>query len=177
MRNKKLLVALIMTAALVSSLVTAALATTSASKAHAVTAVKVVTSTDLSITSSDTWSNVAGGSTSIVIPASTGGLILVHFSGESVCSAIDGSYCSVRVLVGGAEAQPAPTAPTFDTASKLNGIGFVAHASSIDRVAGPLAAGTYKVQLQYSIHGSADACCSFEFVLQNWFLSVEVART
>jgi hypothetical protein len=130
----------------------------------------VVSNTDTVQTSSKTWVDVPGGATAVNIPDNHTALLLIRYTAESSCGA-DG-YCSMRVLVDGAEADPL-TGTTFAFDSPGDG----PEATSMDRMTGRLAAGTHLVKLQFCIVQPSAANPSNVFALDDSMLTVEVAYT
>src|SRR4051794_30506119 len=70
--------------------------------------VNAVTETAAQTTSSTAFVNLPGATTSISVPGDEGALLMVRFTAESQCDGGGaGNFCSVRVLIDGAEANPA----------------------------------------------------------------------
>ncbi|MBI1886596.1 MAG: hypothetical protein HYS09_09845 [Chloroflexi bacterium] len=137
----------------------------------AITAVKVVRETDAQTTSSATFVDLPGASTTITVPSGEKALILARFSAESDCyGGAANDWCSVRILIGGSEAAPASgTDFAFDSnedggaASQGN---WESH--SMDRSRGALGEGTYTVKVQWM---TVDTGVTFR--LDDWSLTVE----
>jgi hypothetical protein len=142
-------------------------------RAGSVTAVTVVSDTGLQETSSRTFVELPGATTTVRVPSGQRALILARFSAASQCGSLnpDDDGCFVRILVGGVPAAPAPAGP-FDTAAccpnSSNGDSMESHA--IERSLGPLPSGTYEVKVQWQ----ADA--ENQFQVWGWHLAVERAR-
>ena len=79
---------------------------------------RVVTTSDASTYTSTAFSNLACGVTSVSVPRGRRGLVVVKVDAEVTCTGADGQWCLGRVLVGGAEGQPA--APEPDSFSWAN---------------------------------------------------------
>jgi hypothetical protein len=169
--RRALVIALAVAVAAVAAAATA-LAAVSGS-AGPIMAVKVVSDRGVQETSSRTFVDIPGAATTIRVPSGQRGLIVARFSAASQCGSLnpDDDGCFVRILVGGAEAQPASVGP-FDMAAccpnSSNGDAFESH--QIERSLGPLPAGSYPVQVQWQ----ADA--ENQFMLWGWHLTVERAR-
>jgi hypothetical protein len=129
--------------------------TSSTISGKSVTAVRVVRDTSASGTGSTTFRDIPGATTTITVPANARALILVSFSAETECIAPGESrtICSVRILVGGQEADPASGADfAFDIAEPVGeGGAFAWESHSMDRSRGPLGPGTYTVRAQYMV--------------------------
>jgi hypothetical protein len=109
--------------------------------------VKVVSDTDAHLTTSATFVDVPGASTSIEVPAGQTARLIVRYTAETFCS---GSWCPVRVTVNDTEADPASG---YDFAFYSSG-GATWVGAAIDRSTGSLAAGTYTVKVQYAALGA-----------------------
>jgi len=135
-----------------------------------ITAVKVVRETASNETTSTSYVNLPGASTTITVPTGQKALILARFSAESVCYAgQQGHWCSVRILVGGVQAEPADGLDFgFDSVEADQ---FLYESHSMDRSRGPLSAGSYLVRVQVAVTLS-----SVVFRLDDWSLTVERVR-
>ena len=110
---------------------------------RSITQVKLVRSTNLNFTSSQTFVAVAGATATVKVPAGSKGLIVARFSAVSNCTDsngnVIGSYgCELRVLVNGAEAAPASTsvrtaAPAAASANLIGLLSFARSGSGRDR--------------------------------------------
>jgi hypothetical protein len=141
-----------------------------------VTAVNVVTSGSVAQTSDPTkWVEVPGAVTSITVPDTQQAFMLARFSAESACYGRVKGWCSVRILVGGAEANPITgTNFAFDSNDEATETASSWEAHSMDRSAGPLTSGNYTVSVQYRTVLTCNPC--FEkpvFRLDDWTLTVE----
>ena len=141
--------------------------------AGSITAVKVVSDSGTQETTSRTFVDIPGATTSITVPAGQRALIVARFSAASQCGSLnpDDDGCFVRILIGGTEAEPAHSGP-FDMAAccpnSSNGDAWESH--QIERSLDSLPAGTYPVKVQWQ----ADA--ENQFMLWSWHLTVERAR-
>jgi hypothetical protein len=151
---------------IVGGAVSVALAVTNVTSGGAIGAVKVKRSTDAITTTSITDVDVPGASTTIRVPSGHKGLILARFSAESLCDGgTAGNWCSLRILVGGVEAQPAAGLNfAFDTDVASDDI-WEGHSMDRSRVVG---AGLKTVKVQWAV---TDAATTFR--LDDWSLTVE----
>lgn len=136
-----------------------------------VTAVRVVRNTSLSSTESTTFRDIPEATTTITVPAHTRALILAGFSAETECIAPGESrtICSVRILVGGKEADPASGSDFAFTVSNPGESGAFAWESHyMDRSRGPLGPGTYTVKAQYMV-----TTPNAVFRVDDWSFTVE----
>lgn len=172
MRNGWRTASVALAAALVALVVQSAIAGPSTTvSGKSVSAVKVVRETNVQTISSTTLVDVAGASTTITVPSKGKAIILARFSAESVCSggAPSPGTCSVRILIGGVEAEPAAGSDfAFDgTDNGTEGqYSFASH--SMDRSRGPLGPGTYTVRVQATV-----STVGIVFRLDDWSLTVE----
>jgi hypothetical protein len=125
--------------------------------------VKVVRAAQGSATTSNDWVDLPGATTQFTIPPGERWIALIRFSGDGDCIGAPG-WCTLRVLVGGAEAEPA-TGPDFHWESANDS----RQARSVDRSAGPLDPGTYTVQVQWAVGDQSHN------QLFSWVLTVEAA--
>jgi hypothetical protein len=165
------LAALLGAASLVQSAVAGSATSVSGSS---VTGVKVVRDTAGTSIGSTTFEDLPEASTTVKIPAGTRALILARFSAESLCLGPSGSpeVCSVRILIGGQEAEPASGSDfAFDSSNGGADGPYSWEGHSMDRSSGPLGPGTYivKVQAKVTLVGGA-------FGLDDWSLTVERVR-
>jgi hypothetical protein len=127
----------------------------------------VVRGTDPQTTQAKPWVDLAGATTSVTVPTGMSALILARFTTEDRCEVGAPDICTVRILIGGIEAEPASgTDFAFDSAQTEEYF----HAGAMDRSLGPLGAGTYAVQVQYGAGGINIGT----FTLDDWSLTVEV---
>jgi hypothetical protein len=138
--------------------------------------VKVVTETAANSINTGTVSSLdlPGATTSIVVPDGTQALLLVRFTAESACFGRVTGWCSVRILVNSLEAHPVVgDSYAFDSVNHDGSQDYEGHA--VDRVTGPLDAGTYTVKVQRSIHITDDPPFVGQsvFRLDDWTLTVE----
>lgn len=135
----------------------------------------VVTGTSVVTTSSTAFVDVPGAVTSVTIPTGRKGLIHATFSAESACYGPDNQNCSVRILIGGTEGNPAVGSDfAFDTnrGGDFQGTQFTGEAHSMDRYLTDLAAGAYEVRVQFLSVSAANTT-----QLDDWTLIVERITT
>jgi hypothetical protein len=143
----------------------------------AITKVKVLRETVAQTTSSTSYVDLPGSTTTISVPSGHHALILARFSAESNCT--DGSapdFCTVRIRIGGASAAPASEIDfAFDSVddpsnctNALLGTNCGWESHSMDRSRGPLGPGTYTVKVQWAV---TDAAAVFR--LDDWSLTIE----
>jgi hypothetical protein len=145
-----------------------------------ITRVKVVTETAAStITHAQTsFVDLPGASTTISVPDGSEAIFLARFSGESDCFGRLGAWCSLQLLVGAGQASPAVgTDYAFDTVDQEAGNNWEGHA--VERVLGPLGAGSYTVRVRWAMHVTEDCPCLgvSKFRLDDWTLVVERIKT
>jgi hypothetical protein len=157
----------------VAGVTAVAFAATSTRTGGPITAVKVIRAAAGMIeTSSRTYVDLPGASTTITVPEGHRGLVLARFSSSSQCGSHnpDDDGCFVRILVGGVEASP--QVGPFDTAfccpNNSNADAWESHAIESSR--GPLPPGVYRVKAQWK------ATAESTFSLWGWHLAVELAR-
>jgi hypothetical protein len=131
--------------------------------------IKVVRGTTMPGSSSTKYSRLAA--TRVIVPEGQRSLILARFSAESLCESVSpGSTCSIRIMIGGREAEPsAGKAFAFDSAEPTGSQSWESH--SMDRSWGPVRPGNYLVVVQFA---TVDTATNFE--LDNWSLTVERVR-
>jgi hypothetical protein len=130
-------------------------AATTAKSGKAVTAVRTVTADQFAETSSFTYSDLTGMSTTISVPSSQKALLIVTFSADSSCvtSTVPrpDTQCFLRVLVDGAPAAPGEV--IFDSApdgdpSNLDP-SYIRETNAMQFVAGPVNAGSHTIKVQW----------------------------
>jgi hypothetical protein len=145
--------------------------TLTTAQGNTLTQVKVVRDSNPAETTSTSFVDVPGATTTITVPAGTKALILARFSATSTCigPAADAS-CFVRILIGGVEAFPAGVnISTFDKETVVPFAGNAPkQAHMIERSRGALLGGNYVVKVQYAVP-NIDATLA----LVNWNLTVE----
>src|SRR2546425_9631405 len=115
------------------------------------------------------WTDLTGASVTVKVPANTSAILVARFNANSLCLATPPQFCTVRILVGDTEAEPAAgTDFSFDTAEEDN----PTHNASLERSAGPLSAGTYVVKVQW---GTSPGLNTGTFTLSAWSFSLELA--
>jgi hypothetical protein len=147
----------------------------------AITKVKVLRETLHQTTTSASFVNLPGASTTITVPARQRALILARFSGESNCSTgTVGDWCSVRIMIGGVQGGPASgsdfafdSVDSSETAACLAAdCGWESH--SMDRSRGSVGPGTYTVRVQWAVVQTGASAPTFR--LDDWSLTVERVR-
>jgi hypothetical protein len=126
---------------------------------------KAVTETNTVVIASTTYTEVT--STTISVPSSIGAArLLARFSAESACSSPSGSsWCTLRILVDGLEANPVVGGDyAWDSAGDNAGT------ASIDRTSQILLPGTHTVSVEGRLVGTA----ATQLVLDDWHLSLEL---
>lgn len=117
------------------------------------------------------FQNVTGATAKVKVPPGRQALVTARFSAESTCVGSGGKggpWCSVRILIGGAEAHPASSENfVFDSSDAGNEgpYSWEAHAMERFRTVGP---GTHVVKVQAIPMNSADS-----FSLSDWTLVVQ----
>jgi hypothetical protein len=113
------------------------------------------------------WTDLPSTTLGLVIPPGQSGYIRVDFSGESVCSGSPppDDWCQLRILLDGEELEPAISDDfAFDSGGTE---GWKSLATS--RVSGLLSAGSYEVQVQFSVTDN-----SLTFRLDDYITFAEV---
>jgi hypothetical protein len=116
---------------------------------------------DLVSTTSPSFVDLPGASTSVTVPAGSTATLILTFSGEAFC--LSNTGCSLRILVNGNEASP-----IVGEDALFDGIDDSYEAHSIQRVVTGVAAGTHTVTVQWA---SLDSGGTLEFELDNWVLT------
>jgi hypothetical protein len=128
----------------------------------------VVRDTEAQTTQAKPWADLTGASTTVKVPQGTTAIVIARFTAEDHCEVAAPDICTVRILVGGTEAEPASgTDFAFDTDPACCGY---TQAGAMDRSLGPLGPGTYPVQVQWGAGGINTGT----FTLDDWSLTVEV---
>jgi hypothetical protein len=132
--------------------------------------VKVVVEAQPNSTSSTTFVDLPGATTTIVVPRRTRALVLARFTGESTCDGgAPGNVCSLRMVIGAGEGGPSAGLDfAFDSDPTAGGDGPESHAAER---AWALRAGTYTVRVQWAVTAAATT-----FTLDDWTLVVERIR-
>ncbi len=136
----------------------------------AVDQVRMVRSTAPFKTNGGTWKTIPGARTTISVPTGHTADILARFNGGFDCAADDGSptgTCSVRILIGSAEGQPA-TDTTLAVGQVQAGNSQGLMTATVERSRGPVRHGTYKVVVQ---ERTSSPLIGVEF--DSWHLTVE----
>jgi hypothetical protein len=132
--------------------------------------VAVVTSVDsVTTTNAVTYEDLPGGLATIQVPGGGGNwYVVARFDAESICLGLDGSWCSVQILIGGTPGGPDDGDNyAFDSPGDSPGEDWEGHALTRSRLVGP---GTYEVKVQWAL---VDAT---SFRLDDWSLTVETLR-
>jgi hypothetical protein len=126
----------------------------------------VQTKTTALTTNSTGYTQLTAGN--IQIPSGQTGFLKATLSGESACSGSAGAWCTLRVRVNGVELSPiVGTDFAFDSVG--SGTDFW-ESHSIQRISNRLPAGTYTVEVEWAVVGSAS------FVIDDWLFQVEYWR-
>lgn len=91
-----------MSLALVFTGAGAAIAASTVRSGFEVSGVAAATQDNAVVITSTAWTNVQ----SVSVGAQTADFVVARFTAESLCSGPSGGWCSVRILVGGVEADP-----------------------------------------------------------------------
>jgi hypothetical protein len=154
------------TVAAASALAGARLGDATTASGRSVTAVRTASSPLQFVTQSTTYVDVPGAAAKITVPASTSGLILIQFTASTHCDLEQGGECLVRAEINGADASPGDV--VFDSVPLVSS-GTKPQAHAMDWSSGPLAPGTYTVQVQARTGSSQNGF----FYLLRWHLVVE----
>jgi len=115
------------------------------------------------VISSTTYTDIAGASASVDVPAGSSGLIVARFTAETGAIGATG-YLSVRMPIDGGEANPTGADTfSFDNTGSPGDDDFESHAMDRSRMVGP---GTHTVQLQARVTGGS-------VNIDDWHLTVE----
>jgi len=143
---------------------------------NSVKKVKVVTETAANSinTGMVSGADLPGATMTMIVPDGTQALFLIRFSAESACYGRVQGWCSLEILVNGQQTAPAVgDSYAFDSVNHEGAQDYEGHA--VERVTGPLGAGTYTVKVQRTIHISDDPPFVGQsvFRLDDWTLTVE----
>jgi hypothetical protein len=149
-----------------------AIAATTGASGGPITAVKLVRSTDHFGTSSTTYSDVPGASTTITVPSGQRAVIVARFSGTSDCPTLGSiGHCFARILIGGVEGAPETgTFGYFDSSQSAVVVGTSHYIERSRAGYGGLPAGSYQVKVQ------AKAGTGATLELEGWHLTVETSQ-
>jgi hypothetical protein len=143
----------------------------------AINQVRVVTETNGFTTASESFVNLPGAATTITAPSS-GALLLMDFTSESVCLRVGGvaalDWCSVRILVDGVEAHPAAGSNfAFDSTDNGTTSPAFSESHSLDRTrrVGP---GNHHIQVQVQAVDIGNNS-NLQFGVDDWSLTVQRA--
>jgi len=135
---------------------TAALAVSVTKTGKTVRAVKVVTESGATSTTSSTFVDMAVMSLTMTVPSGEQGLFVIEFSGSGTCTEIAPTnataFCDVMIQVDNSAAAPPGDVVWLQAA---NGTSSSFHAQSFTFVSGPLNAGSHRFDVQFrSLNGS-----------------------
>lgn len=133
--------------------------------AKGITRVSVVSETTPTGNTATDWTDLPGASATIRVPDLS--LIIARFSAVADCGGAEGTFCFVRILIGGVEGDPALGSSSIFMHPRPSG-SYETH--SIERSRGSLGAGTYRVKVQYKTPATN------VLNLVGWSLTVEAAR-
>jgi hypothetical protein len=106
-------------------------------------------------TSSTTFADLPGASTTVTVPAGATATLFISFSAESACSGAAG-YCTARVVVDGNEAAPVVGNDfAFDSTDGATEGTSSWESHAMERVVTGLAAGAHTVTVQYAVTAAA----------------------
>jgi hypothetical protein len=139
-------------------------------KGGAATRTVVVTGEEPTVFGDDNWANIQGAKTTIKVPNGERALLLVRFTGETVCYFGGPDFCSARVMIDDRQARPA-SGRDFHLDSNYGGEteeSEKGHAFDRSLEVGP---GTYTVKVQ------ATAMDETVLRVDDWSMTVERIRT
>jgi len=147
----------------------AGVASTTDAGGTSVERVNVVRSTDVFHSSATAFTNVAGASSKITVPAGHHAVLVARFTAQEDCNVGDGSptgTCMVRIVLGEHEMQPASAGQIVDSvqAGQTTGV----RSTALDRSSAVLGPGSYTVRVQGRV---TNALMIFE--MTDWHLTVE----
>ncbi len=141
-RSKVVLVGVVTAVALTAGV---AVAATTTASGGALTAVKVVRSSNAADVGSDGFQTIPGAVTSMSVPSGTKALLVMRVTMVNKCEGPSSAqYCRLRVLVNGVPAEPNEPGPIIETPTPEK-TGFEMHAFDFSKSVG---AGTYKIEVQ-----------------------------
>ena len=147
----------------------AGVASTTNTGGTSVERVNVVRSTDVFHTGSTAFTNVAGATSKITVPAGHRAVLVARFTAQEDCNVGDGSptgSCMLRILLGEHEMQPASAGQIVDSVQAGRAAGI--RSAALDRSTAVLGPGTYTVRVQGRV---TNALMVFE--MTDWHLTVE----
>jgi hypothetical protein len=165
-------IALLVAGLVAGAAVAATFAARTTASGGSITKVNVVRSSDILNTSSTSYTNIPGASTSITIPAGEHAILVARFTTQEDCTVGDGNpdgSCLARIMVDGAEAQPSSGGTIIDTVSGGSAPGV--RSAALDRSTAPLGAGTHTVQVQVKVTSGL-----MILEVTDWHLTVERVR-
>ncbi|HEY9825048.1 MAG TPA: hypothetical protein V6D19_06350 [Stenomitos sp.] len=145
-----------------------------------VLAVTKLRGTDAQITRTPAFIPLSTATTTIVVPTGKRAIIDASFTAESACYPINAAqpvgYCSVRILLDGAEMAPVVgTDFAFDSSNAGNQGPLSWEAHAMDRSSrGAVGQGVHTVQVQWGVVGGAAG--NTEFRLDDWHLFVDAVE-
>ncbi|GAC1406790.1 MAG: hypothetical protein NVSMB64_12880 [Candidatus Velthaea sp.] len=117
----------------------------------------VATSANDTVMTASTFTNVPAMITTITVPAFKRAVLVARFSAETACVGRDTTWCSIRILVDGAEASPAAGFQyAFSTVNPGAPGGYMWQGNSMDRAAevGP---GVHTINVQAATTDTSQA--------------------
>jgi hypothetical protein len=130
---------------------------------------KVVAVRDQFQTSSTTFVDLPGASATVTVPSGQSSLVIASFTAETEYALTGGTgYCTVRILVGGIEGNPAAGNDFWFDAFGSTGTTDRSEGHAMTRSRGPLGPGTYPVQVQVAVTAG-----NTSFILDDWHLTVQ----
>jgi hypothetical protein len=131
---------------------------------------RVVHETTARTTAGTAFVDVPGAATNVTVLSGQRAFILARFSAESACYGGTG-YCSVRIMVDNTELDPSVGADfAFDSTDSNRETAGSWESHAIERSSRYLAAGTYRVHVQWRVVGSAT------LRLDDWTLAAHLVR-
>jgi hypothetical protein len=133
-------------------------------------AYRTVTSGVAQSTSSTSFVDVPGATTTIEVPAGQTATIVARFSAETICTGPNGSWCSARIMIGGTEGDPSVgTDFAIDSPGTAPGSDWEGH--TVARLRNSVAAGTVTVTVQYAVVSGATS-----IAVDDWALEVQAIK-
>jgi hypothetical protein len=148
--SRRLLLVFVAALALTLVAATAVVAVAVKKNGGSVTAVRTATDSEPTSTIATSWFDVAGMSTTVNVPAGQKALLVISFSGETLCQDFDGTtlVCQIRVTVDGVNAEPGEV--VFDSQQANSGWS----TNSMQFVRGSVNAGQRVVKVQFRVNES-----------------------
>lgn len=164
-RRRFTIIGVIVGALMVISVVAYAAATVRVT--NGINNVRIKTETTSFSTDSETWVDLPGAQFNMAVPGGLQKTFIAQFSAESNCTG--SAYCSVRILMDGAEMDPAVGIDfAFDSAADADDH-YEGH--SMTRVGGPVGPGQHSFNVQVRVVSATD------FWLDDWTFMVMKAAS